>query len=136
MTTVAIKDNTIAYDGRETLGPTIMRDDCDKKYKHKGRFFFLCGNVDQFVPYMNACIDGGSDKDFSCSGLMVEEGIVYEVYASAIPIEWQGFPMAFGSGSDHALTSMDLGLSAKDAVKMAAKRDTGTGGKIRTFKIK
>jgi len=43
---------------------------------------------------------------------------------------------AIGSGQDHALTAMDCGLSAKEAIKMAAKRDVNTGGRVRTFKIK
>jgi len=135
MTTIAIKENIIAYDGRETLGSTIIRDDVDKKIKHRGRQFILCGNVDQYVPFMDACIDGGSDKDFQCSGLMIEDGVVYEVFASAVPCEYEGHPLALGSGADHALTSMDLGLSAKEAVMMSAKRDVNTGGKIRTFKV-
>lgn len=40
---------------------------------------------------------------------------------------------SIGSGYHHAYTAMDLGLSAKDAVKMAALRDTMTGGRIRTL---
>jgi len=45
-------------------------------------------------------------------------------------------PRAFGSGELHALTAMDMGASAKEAVGMAAKRDIYTGGKINTFKLK
>jgi hypothetical protein len=43
---------------------------------------------------------------------------------------------AIGTGTDHAITAMDCGLSAREAVKMAMKRDTGTGGRIRTYKVK
>lgn len=43
---------------------------------------------------------------------------------------------AIGSGSPHAITAMDCGLSAKDAVKMAMKRDSRTGGRIKVYKIK
>jgi|TARA_R110000803_G_scaffold54828_1_gene111652 hypothetical protein len=44
--------------------------------------------------------------------------------------------LCIGSGADHGLTAMDCGLSAKEAVKKAAYRDLGTGGKIRTYKLK
>lgn len=44
-------------------------------------------------------------------------------------------PVACGSGMDHALTAMDMGATAKEAVKWAMKRDTLTGGRIRTFKL-
>ena len=42
---------------------------------------------------------------------------------------------AIGSGSPFALTAMDMGASAYQAVEMAAKRDTSTGGKIRTLRV-
>ena len=42
----------------------------------------------------------------------------------------------FGTGQDHALTAMDCGLSAKEAVKMAAKRDTGTNSRVSTYTIR
>lgn len=45
-----------------------------------------------------------------------------------------GLSFAIGSGAKHALTAMDLGLDAKEAVKMAMKRDIYTGGRIRTFR--
>lgn len=42
-------------------------------------------------------------------------------------------PFAIGSGEDHALTAMDMGATAKEAVEFAAKRDSKTGGLIRAF---
>ena len=44
-------------------------------------------------------------------------------------------PYATGSGQHHALTAMDMGATAKEAVKMAIMRDTNSGGRIRTYKI-
>ena len=41
---------------------------------------------------------------------------------------------AVGSGSDHALTAMDMGATAEEAVKMAMKRDVMTGGRIRLYR--
>ena len=135
MTTICIdRDGVIAYDGRETQGNRILRDNVDKKHNYCGRVFVIGGDVGQMPAFMDACIDGGSDKNFECSGLMIENGQVFEVFSDAVPIEWSGEPMAFGSGCDHAFTAMDCGLSAKEAVKMAAKRDACTGGKIRAFK--
>ncbi|MNC73653.1 hypothetical protein D3C75_1248910 [compost metagenome] len=45
-------------------------------------------------------------------------------------------PYAIGSGTDHAYTAFDMGATAYQAVEMAAKRDTGTGGNIRTLTVK
>ena len=46
-----------------------------------------------------------------------------------------GATYAIGSCADHAIPPMDMGATAYQAVQMAAKRDTGTGGTIRTVII-
>lgn len=40
---------------------------------------------------------------------------------------------AIGSGAVHAITAMDCGKTAAQAVQMAAKRDCNTGGKVVTL---
>ena len=136
MTTIAFDGETIAYDGRVTQGGTIVSDDYDKKYKYGNTYFFLSGNVNELEEFIEACIDGGSENSYNCSGFMYENGELYEVGGgNGVWICRNVGPMAYGSGADHAITAMDCGLSAKEAVKMAAKRDIYTGGKIRTFKI-
>ncbi|MNI98876.1 hypothetical protein D3C73_1578140 [compost metagenome] len=44
-------------------------------------------------------------------------------------------PYAIGSGTPYAFAAMDMGASAEKAVEMAARRDTSTGGTIRTLRI-
>jgi len=44
-------------------------------------------------------------------------------------------PYAIGSGTPFAFAAMDMGASAEKAVEMAARRDTSTGGRVRTFRI-
>ncbi|MOA55862.1 hypothetical protein D3C78_1797360 [compost metagenome] len=44
-------------------------------------------------------------------------------------------PYAIGSGLAYALGAMDMGADAERAVQAAAKRDTATGGRIRTLRI-
>jgi len=41
---------------------------------------------------------------------------------------------SIGSGSDHALTAMDMGATAEKAVEMAMQRDICTGGRIRLYR--
>jgi 20S proteasome alpha/beta subunit len=134
MTTIAYKDGVIAYDSRETSDDTIMTDRSNKKFTANGALFFLSGNLSDIHKMVREY--PGVSNDYNCSGIMVENGAVWEVFFS------RGFdkiPLvdvtAHGSGADHALTAMDLGLSAKDAVMMAIKRDSRSGGTIRTYKI-
>lgn len=136
MTTICFDGETFAYDGRCTQGSTIVSDTMDKKYKHGDSVFILAGNVNDIPEFIEACVAGGSEKEFCVSGFMIEGGSVYEVGGGeGVWIVDSVGPMAYGSGADHALTAMDCGLSAKEAVKMAAKRDVNTGGKIRTYKL-
>ena len=43
---------------------------------------------------------------------------------------------SFGSGGDLALAAMDLGKTASQAVKFAAKRDLHTNTKVQSYKLK
>jgi hypothetical protein len=43
---------------------------------------------------------------------------------------------AIGSGHKHAITALDLGCSAVEAIRMTIKRDACTGGIIRCFDTK
>ena len=67
-----------------------------------------------------------------CDDVLWEIG--YEDEFIKLLFETEGY-YAFGSGDLHALTAMDLGASAVEAVEMAMKRDVYTGGEIRTRSI-
>jgi 20S proteasome alpha/beta subunit len=43
---------------------------------------------------------------------------------------------ATGSGSPYAFAAMDAGASAKEAVRIAIKRDANSGGRVQSLKLK
>ena len=139
MTTIAYnhKDKEIAFDSRITRGQSIVRDDANKaRVNNKGVFIFAGTSADCVLvtnEYPNT-----PEKEVNCYGFSIVKGVVNWVSFddNGINIKEIDYNEAAGSGQDHALTAMDLGLSAKDAVKMAIKRDNGSGGKIRVFKVK
>ena len=138
MTTIAYKDGVIACDGRVSTDGTICTDSRDKRRERDGVWFFLCGEDHA----TEAVVSTWPDVEVPCDNwnALVYEGDTLwfcgsndgEIWKCRQPMDE---PMAMGSGADHAFTAMDLGCSAKQAVKMAAKRDAGTGGKIRTHKL-
>lgn len=142
MTTIAYKDGVIAYDSRCTSGGTIEDDDFDKRVSSNGVEFFLTGATadhESLVALYEGVISEPRGR-FNAAALVVDDGKLYLVSYN----DEDGFfkspkrlevPHAIGSGQDHALTAMDMGADAKTAVKMAMKRDSGTGGRIRTFKV-
>jgi hypothetical protein len=140
MTTIAYKDGIIAYDGRCTAGGTIVYDDFDKMHERDGAFFFGAGGMSEINDLIKAYSGEEIAGDCGASAIVCKSGelslISYEdgriVESSVLPDK----AYAIGSGRDHAYTALDMGASAYQAVEMAAKRDTGTGGKIRTFTVK
>jgi hypothetical protein len=84
----------------------------------RGRILAHCGNDKGF----HAMIWDGkklSDADELC----VIEAVDDEYYA-------------IGSGAAHAITAMDCGKNAMQAVRYAARRDINTGGRIVTARLK
>ena len=152
MTTVAFKDGVMASDSRAVSEAIGITAPCKKIYSvaigknrkphligfsgHnsscmmflewfktrdetlRGRILTHCGNDKGF----HAMIWDGkklSDADELC----VVETVDDEYYA-------------IGSGATHAITAMDCGKNAMQAVRYAARRDIYTGGRIVTARLK
>ena len=141
MTTVAFRDGVVAYDSRITAEGLIRDDAAEKCTLRNGvRFFFLGATADN--ERFMALYFGGSDdfKDIGCSAVVVDGeklllvAVAHETGMWRQPQRKDRY-FSEGSGSDHAITAMDMGATAKEAVKWASKRDSCTGGRIRTFKL-
>lgn len=140
MTTIVFshKENKIAVDSRvSSSGGFIFTDEEDKKkVMSNGDVLFLAGvDGDHELLYESwPAIPEGLE----CEGFMVSDGKAYDIV-----IEESGrlikvlcrYDHARGSGSDFAITALDMGASADEAVKMAMKRDKSTGGKINVYDV-
>lgn len=139
MTTIAYKDGVVAYDSRSSSNGAIISDNYEKKAVKNKVAFFLSGTVADHPKFIDAYLGADCEEDLDAYGFCVDGGRLYRVGHSEGKVYREICELdehyAAGSGSDHALTAMDLCLSAKEAVKMAMKRDTGTGGRVRTFKL-
>ena len=141
MTTIAYnyEEGIIAYDSRRSVDDYIVDDNVQKHYKKDGVSFFLAGtpcDYDEFI----YCYPSGetTGEEHDAHAYSVERGEVYRAGVSLKNKIWKhptNYSGSIGSGGRHAITAMDMGATAKEAVKWAMKRDTGTGGRIRTFKI-
>jgi len=140
MTTIAYKDGVIAYDSQITSGNTITYDDYQKCHEVKGVRFFMCCKTCDYTALQDAYFGGVVTKEVDASAIVADSDGLWCVGAGVQEGFWKSPVMldsiyAIGSGADHALTAMDMGATASQAVQMAAKRDTGTGGTIRTVII-
>lgn len=143
MTTIAYKDGIVAYDSRAVKGDIIIDDEFDKCEEFNNHYFFYSGDPCDLEMFINAFFDVERNMDVipNCEVIVVDDkGNVWNCSVNDENILWkfkvkEDKIMAIGSGISHALTAMDCGCSAEEAVKMAAKRDVNTGGEIRIFKV-
>ena len=140
MTTIAYKDNVIAFDSRETAGGMIMSDTVDKKVIINDVTFFTAGSVYNFKEFHDAYFKENAtiSEDNDCYAFVIDDGELLLVSATdgLIRKSTVSYPDAIGSGYVFALAYMDCGQTAKQAVEATAKRDVGTGGTVHEFHIK
>lgn len=139
MTTIAYKDGIIAYDSRATRGDLISCDNANKCFKYKGVLFFICGAVADAKHLAECYVENKQpNQNADIAAYVVDNGRVFRVGidGGVFFVEDSRNVDAMGSGCLSALTAMDMGADAITAVKMAAKRDVNTGGKIRHYKVK
>ncbi|HCG6030302.1 TPA: hypothetical protein NJ076_000071 [Vibrio parahaemolyticus] len=132
MTTLAYhhESGIIAFDSRLTQGRTIISDNVTKLYEKGKSILILAGDLSEVQRLVS---DYPSEKGkYRVVGFIVEDNQVYSC-------SWDGeahervltcWNDAWGSGSDHALTAMDMGAGAQDAVEKATLRDIYSGGKV------
>ena len=141
MTTIAYKNGVIAYDSRCTRGTTITDDDAEKLETVKGVHFLCTGCTCDFDALIAAYFGTASSATVEASGYAVDDGTLWLIghddktgfWKSRIRLDAGD---AIGSGSAFALAAMDMGATAVEAIEMAKKRDTSTGGRVRDLRIR
>lgn len=151
MTTIAFKDSVMASDSRYsetsvgiTRGPKIFRKNIAKPGKPaKDVLIGIAGDV--FAAMLFVDWYGTNDADLHKTLTeMTDDGFfvmiwdgkkLLEANRYCRPCEIAEPYYAIGSGGVHAITAMDCGRTAIQAVQMAAKRDSATGGRIVHFKL-
>lgn len=138
MTTIVYdhKARQIAVDSRCTANG-IIRSDSDIKYRYSGSvLFFLCGQVSDHKLLIDA-YNGQAVKECESYAMAVIDGVVHlcGVENERFWIEPVNYSCAMGSGGNFALSALDHGAGATDAVKYAFTRDYYSGGIIRLYDI-
>lgn len=150
MTTIATKDGFMCSDGRMSLGATIIKDDTIKVFNINNHLVGVCGAaraISTFVSWLQKHTDYRMvseqvgdlvdlippvlEQSEDYTALVVTPDKQVLLYDNGVPIDMgNDVHMAIGSGGDFALSAMDSGLSAEEAVKVAMKRDVYSGGTI------
>lgn len=142
MTTIAYKWPHISTDSQGTRGDMVSNVKWEKHKEVDGYHFFFSGDPRYLDAMIECYFTGGKVEDsefISCIVVTPEkdiELITFSEDGAVVPGEIKKEEhYAIGSGMEFAISAMDLGYSAKKAVKYACQRDIYSGGKVRTWKI-
>lgn len=137
MTTIAYRAGIIACDSRATEGDTIITDRCRKYFRKGGWRFWLAGATSQFAQFVVDCAsDCPKTSARDVYGFAVMGDVVFRVDCIGGRVNFDRIDEeydAVGSGQCFALAAMDAGATAAEAVRIAARRDPGTGGRVRVY---
>lgn len=136
MTTIAVRDGVMAADSRFT-GTFIETG--KKMFRRDKAIIGVAGTVTQALVFVDWYFDRKKRQpsladEGEWAALVLTKGGVEYWDNSLRPVLCEGYT-AIGSGSPFAMTAMDCGKTAKQAVQMAAKRDPYTGGTINTMTL-
>ena len=148
MTTIAYRDGVLASDSRETAYKSRIDTDNSKKiYRVGSALVGMAGSSAQGLQMLEALKKAVKTRKKgeanilpsimlkSCTALLVESDGSLWFYEKGVWMVVKEY-YSIGSGSDYALAAMDAGLSAKEAVRLAIKRDCFSGGRIQTLELK
>jgi hypothetical protein len=143
MTTIATDGVSMAGDGRRNHRGTITNDSAVKVARlPDGSLFGRSGSV-AFGDKVQAWLEGGckdpppeykTDGGFGAM-LLRPDGTLFIIGEDVEPSAVQ-IPFAVGSGMDIAIGAMAAGKTAEEAVRIASRYDSNTGGKITSLNLK
>lgn len=154
MTTIAVRDGVMASDGQGTQGHMISDYNLHKIHKIGHCLVGTAGGWSDIVNFLKWYSDYLESQHlqsytdaiqipipekpigdgFSALVLFPTGDIIMYEGFSCFPIESEY--AAIGSGSPYALTALDCGKTAKEAVEAAIHRDVFSGGEIQTLDIR
>jgi hypothetical protein len=128
MTCIAFRDGIMAADSLgndDGIGKCRLQKLHRKRVKGKEHLIGVCGFFEAAMLFVDWY--GGSDTAMfdRLSRLSTDDD-----FGVLIWTEVEEDFYAIGSGAGYAMTAMECGKSARQAVQMAARRDISTGGRI------
>lgn len=140
MTTIVYANNEMAWDSRSTASGSIISDVSQKRHVHAGVTFWCAGTVGDYDEFFLAYLKGtAAPRELNVAAFILDKGRLVRAGCDSGGSIWTSpvrEAQTIGSGGEHAITAIDCGCTPAQAVRMAAKRDSATGGKIRTQKLK
>jgi 20S proteasome alpha/beta subunit len=142
MTTIAYKDGILVADTQLTSGDRKFR--CEKLHRFaSGDLFAGAGGLSDVLKLRRWVADGCPNEtpefseraDVECIWVKVD-GTVLFVDQDCEPMRITDTAVSIGSGSQYAMAAMECGLSAEEAIGIAAKFDPATSLPVMTMQVR
>lgn len=132
MTTIATDGRSMAGDGLVTSNGTVFGSACQKVHRlPDGRLVGMTGPVYNQQIFLDWLASGGDApkllEGFESIVLGPDGALSYDEHCHCYPEE---LPTAAGSGRQIAIGAMEAGATPAQAVEIACRRNTETGGQI------
>lgn len=138
MTTVVYRDGVLAADSRATSNG-LIDNQTTKVWSHKGVLIGACGSqalCERFRSWVVAGMEGESPYEGAEDGngiVVSAAGVVCFSDSGCWRVSEPFYTL--GSGYQLALGALAMGATAQEAVEIAARFDTMTGGKITVLRL-
>jgi hypothetical protein len=138
------KKKEIAIDSRATSDGNILSDEYNKVKISGERVYFCAGNlsdIERLIKILEEHDNGDNvaiGSEIKANIIFAENGSAYMSAIDSIGDFWINkleCNNGSGSGSLWALAGLDHGLTSRQAVKYASRKDAFTGGKIQVFNV-
>jgi 20S proteasome alpha/beta subunit len=137
MTTIAYREGILAGDTRVAYGQDVLDDMVKVHVLPDGSLFGGAGDVED-IKRLQKAMENGDDEPVlkNISAIMIKPNGQVWNYERSVWVRLRGQYFAIGSGAIAALSAMDAGADAIKAIKIAIRRNTGTGGRVTHVSLK
>lgn len=141
MTTIAYKAGVIAADSRCTEGNHIIPGKMRKLHElPDGSIYTFTGSVAHGMAMLDALLNGTKQPTWELGDTLavrvMPTGRVLIYEGEGVWFEQTSKIAAWGSGAEFAYGAMEAGATAAEAVRIAIKHDSASGGPVRTIQVK
>lgn len=136
MTTIVTDGYSMAGDGRVGWGNNNIYDKAVKIRRIGNQIIGCSGSADKAIEYLKWCEKGRDREDMptgmndECTALHLTKSGVFISNGPFFNLKRVNRIIGIGSGAEFAVGAVMAGATPRQAVKIASKIDSGTGGKI------
>jgi len=141
MTTIAYRDGIVATDTLSVSDGIVVDHAYEKCIVRDGVMFFMTGGTSDHDKLVEEYLSPTGRDTGNAAAIVADNGKILIIGGEEggkgifkCPNKRENY-ISIGSGERFAISAMDHGKSAKEAVEYAMKRDIYTGGEVKVYQV-